>query len=416
MKVRKLAKTEIIEWVMLYIMFILHGTNIISYVEMGTLLPLTILAIVLYFSLGIQLSKKLFFTFSILLINHIITGFISGASVSEGFNFTGWMLMIFVVLTVIWLYEIDDDVMTKFLKMVYFFAVISLVCYALSMLGLGNILTSVFKTYSSGMGTVAGKWLYVYNIKNPERNSGIFTEPGIYQAVLIMCIYTVLFLRERILLTDKQCIQYLIVFLITLITTRSAAGYIGLFIISIGVLLKHKEKRDYAIVAVMGCGMVFLIFNYYTQGSDSILEQYFWGKLVETQERSLELSSGGARLLAMQMGIQAALIHPFGIGYLNWQNLLKSIYGRQFGTGNALFTQLGTRGFIAFFISLYLAIEPAVRRRKGALELIIFIILFLYITTAQSQILYPVIMLVAYLPGRCYGTVEAIVCGGGNTL
>ena len=58
--------------------------------------------------------------------------------------------------------------------------------------------------------------------------------------------------------------------------------------------------------------------------------------LQKTQARSLQLSSGGARLLAMQMGWKAALTHPFGIGYLNWEKQLFQIYGHKFGTGNAL--------------------------------------------------------------------------------
>lgn len=400
MEIRKLSQRECIVWGLLYLLYIEHGTNILDFAGMAVALPLTILVCFLYFSYHCQLTRKMFVMFGILLLNHLITGFLSGASISEGFNFTGWMEMLFVVMAIILVYELDNDAMSKFLSMVYLFACISLICYTLIMMGAGNILIRLLPTYRTGMGNVAGRFLYVYNINHPERNSGIFTEPGIYQAILIMCIYVLVFMRERISLTNKVVARYLIVLLITLITTRSAAGYIGLFAVVIGVLLKHKERSDFAIVGIMIVGFIYLVYNYYTQGSNSILEQYFFGKLVETQKRGLTLSSGGARLVAMQMGWQSAISHPFGIGYLNWENLLFQIYGTKFGTGNALFTQLGTRGFIAFFISIYLAIKPAFERRKGWLELILFCFLFVYIATVQAKILYPVIVLVAYLPRR----------------
>ena len=404
MKVHKLTQKEFVVWGLIYLLYIEHGTNILNFASMSVVLPLTILVCFLSFNYHCLLSKKMVFIFGILLMNHLITGILSGASISEGFNFAGWLEMVFVVMAVRLIYKLDDDAMTKFLSMVYLFACISLICYTLVIGGLGNILIRLFSIYRTGMGNVAGKFLYVYNLNHPERNSGIFTEPGIYQLVLIMCIYVLLFMRDRISLTDKAVARYLIVLLITLITTKSAAGYVGLFAVIIGTLLKRKERKDIIIVGIMIAAFTYLIYNYYTQGSNSILEKYFFGKFVETQKRSLTLSSGGARLVAMQMGWKAAISHPFGIGYLNWENQLFELYGTKFGTGNALFTQLGTRGFIAFFISLYLAIEPAWKRRKSWLEFMIYIFLFLYITIVQAKILYPAIVLAAYLPRKDWQT------------
>lgn len=400
MKIRKLSTKEWIVWGLLYILFVSHGTYILNFSQIETILPFTLIVVVLYFKFGCQLTTELFVLFSLLLANHIITGILSGAGMSEGFNFSGFLGMISVVLSVILLYKLDNDVMTKFIKMLYFFSCISLVGYLIASSGFGNVLTSLFSTYNTGMGVASGKIFYVYYLGKTNRNVGIFTEPGIYQAVLVICIYVILFLGDRISLTKKQSSRYLVVFLITLITTKSAAGYIGLFAIVIGVLLKKKEKRDYFIVGILSASVAFLIYDYYTLGNDSILQQYFFGKLIETQQESINLTSGGARLVAMQMGWEAAITHPFGIGYLNWENQLYQIYGRKFGTGNALFTQLGTRGFIAFFISLYLAIGPALKRKKGWLEFTLYVFLFVYIATAQAKILYPAIVLTAYLPRR----------------
>lgn len=400
MKIRKLAQEELLIWGLLYILFISHGTNIISFSNMTIIFPITILILLLFYRYKCTMTKELFILFVLLFLNHLITGFLSGAGISKGFNFSGFLEMVFVILTAELLYNLDNDIMTKFIKIVYFFSCISLICYFLVMVGAGRILTSIFAQYNTGMGDVAGKLFYVYNLENPDRNAGIFTEPGVYQVVLVMCLYVIIFLRDRITLTDKQTYRYLFVLFITLITAKSAAGYVGLLSILIGILLKKKEKKDLAIVGIIVCVVVFLIYNYYTMGEKSILEQYFFGKLVEMQERNVTLSSGGARLVAMRMGWEAAITHPFGIGYLNWENQIFQIYGHQFGTGNALFTQLGTRGFIAFFISLYLALKPAFIRKKGWIEFGLFFFLFLYIAIVQSKILYPAIVLVAYLPDK----------------
>lgn len=391
------TKRDIFIWISLYILFIMHGSNALNTNQLSVILPLTVIAIFFFYRSGMQMTTQLFIPFTLLLINHIITGFLSGAGILEGFNFSGFLEMLFVIMAIITLYKMDNDVMTKFIKLVFGFSVISLIFYLIISIGYGNIITSIFKTYKAGMGEVSGKYLYAYNLRNADRNAGIFSEPGIYQVILIMCCYVILFLRERISLSEKQCRIYLIVFLITLITTRSAAGYIGLLILAVGALLKRKENRDYLIIAILLIGVLYLLYDYYTHGTDSILQQYFFGKLVETQERSLNRSSGGARLLAVQMGIQSALQHPFGIGYLKWENQLYQIYGTKFGTGNALFTQLGTRGFIAFFISIYLVLKPAFERKKGWIEFVVFAVLFFYVTVAQSKLLYPAIIMTAYL-------------------
>lgn len=407
MKVRKLSQKECIEWILIYILFISHGSNILSFLKLTEVLSFAFVIFLLFIKFEYKITFEFYALFALLFVNYIITGFMSNAGVSEGFNFSGFFDMLSVVLAVMLLYKLDIDVMTKFIKIVYFFSGISLIFYIIISIGAGSILTKIFSVYNTGMGTVAGRLFFVYNLENPDRNAGIFTEPGIYQAILIMCIYAMLFLRERISLTEKELSRYLVVLLITLITTKSAAGYIGLIVILVGILLKRKEKRDIVIVGILIAGVTYLIFNYYTMGNDSILQKYFFGKLVETQENKLTLSSGGARLVAMQMGWKAASTHPFGIGYLNWEKQLFQIYGQKFGTGNALFTQLGTRGFIAAFISLYLVIKPAFVRKKGWIEFIVFLLLFLYISIVQTKILYPAIVLVAFLPDiRMCGTVK----------
>lgn len=258
MKTLKLSQKKCIVWMLLYILFISHGSNILDFSNMNIVAPFTFIVLLLFFKFECKLTFELWILFGMLFVNYIITGILSDAGISTGFNFAGFFEILSVVLAVILLYKLDIDVMTKFIQIVYFFSCISLICYIIISAGAGTILTKLFSTYNTGMGTVSGKFLFVYNLNNPDRNAGIFTEPGIYQAILIMCIYVILFYRERINLSDKKIARYLIVLLITLITTKTAAGYIGLTVISVGILLKRKTRYCYCGYFNNGCG----IFNF----------------------------------------------------------------------------------------------------------------------------------------------------------
>lgn len=392
----KIKKRHIVEMSLLYLLYIMHGTNIMLFTSMITDLFIFGIIVILRIKYKVRLDVKTAMICSILLLNYIITGVLSGASAGEGYNFTGWLYIVITLMTVKLLYTIDTDVMSKFIHLVFFFSAISLVCYFIVFMGAGSLLQRIFRTYTSGMGVVSGKWFYVYNPIS-ERNSGIFTEPGIFQLILVMCLFVMIFLRERISIVGCKYSIYMAVLIITIITTKSAAGYLGLLIIVCGVLLKRKEKRDVLIFAILLIGVAYLLYDFYTNGNASLLQTYFFGKFAEVDSTNYSRSSGGARMVTMTLGIESALHHPFGIGYLQWQEQIKMIYGRQFGTGNALFSMLGIRGFGALLITLYLALTPAVKNRKDWLEAIIFIILYLYITTVQSNVMYPATTLVAFL-------------------
>lgn len=401
MNIRALHQKDFLVWLLLIIMFYAQGSGVLDITSSVTT-PFVLLFFVLciYIKYQISIPNYIFVCFGILLVNHLITGITSGANFSEGFNITTWLQMLWVCLSAYLVYMIDgSNAAIKFVKLVTFFAVISLICYTLAQFGFGSVLMNSFRSrWSAGTSRVFyGKWLYAYNPRY-ERNNGVFLEPGVYQVTLTAALY-VLILCDSIskeAFGNKRGIFSLII-AIALITTKSTTGYIGLLVILAGFFFKRKSTRDYSIGVLVLMASIFLIYDYYAKGSSSLIQTYLLNKFTEISDRGVELSSGGARIVAMQLGIKAASEHLFGIGYLEWQNQIQMIYGRKFGTGNALFGQLGIRGIIAFGVSLYLAIMPAIRCKSNKIEILVYIFLFVNIATAQSMIIYPAIMLIGYL-------------------
>ena len=399
MRIRKITQRELFEIILLLVLFYSQGANVLN---IGNTVVSALISVIvllfLYRQYHVGIPKYAVIVFSILLLNHLITGFVGGAGLLEGFNFSTWLEMVFFYLGVFFVYQIDPrNAMTKFIKIVVFFAAISLVCYVIILNGHGSLLSKVFPSrWGTGSRQYCGSIFYAY-CSRFDRNNGVFYEPGVYQISLVMCIYSMLYMTEKININQKTRNVFLIILVLSLITTKSTTGYLGLAVIFAGFLIKKKERSTatVGIIIIMFAG--YLVYDYYSNGAQSLVQIYLIDKLSETTTRDITLSSGGARIVAMKLGIQAALNHPFGIGYLNWDRQLQNIYGVKFGTGNALFSLLGIRGFCAFFCALYLAIIPSIKTMKSISAIIVYIFLFINITSAQGKIFYPAILMAAFL-------------------
>ena len=396
---RTILKKDIYEWFLLVALFYSHGSHLFN-ISVSVFMPSLLLLYVgfLYVKYNIALPKFFGVAFGILLLNHFITGLLSGASLSEGLNITTWLQMLFICTAVFWLYKVDGNAaMEKFIKLTVLFAIISLVCYGITIAGYGSIFTKIFPTHwgSGGTRIFYGSWFYAYN-PFYDRNNGVFLEPGVYQIVLVASLYILILFRESLSFSKKQVALFVVIISATLISTKSTTGYLGGVAILVGYFFKKKENKDILFGSAIAAATMYIIYDYYTKGDSSLLYSIVVNKFEEISERGIELSSGGARIVTMQLAIEAAKNHLFGIGYLEFEHQIQLIYGGKFGTGNALFSQLGIRGIIAFTTSIYLAVKPAVLNQKGLVEFIVFLFLFVNIATAQAMILYPAVMMIAF--------------------
>lgn len=193
---------------------------------------------------------------------------------------------------IVLMYEFRDFV-NVFLKIMVAISTIGLVGYILvnntTLLNNLPLLANVNGVYYRTSG------LFSYITITPERNSGMFWEPGLFATFLIYAIVFELVFKER-----KASIIRLIIFGACLYTTNSAAGY-ALALMCITLLLvnrdtvKIKTPLFYFFATVFFTGALMLIINIpviiqnTTLSSNPILRKLLYENLSETT-RTLAIS------------------------------------------------------------------------------------------------------------------------------
>lgn len=132
------------------------------------------------------------------------------------------------------------------------------------------------------------------------RNFGIFREPAMF------CIYLGLALTRQFFCVEKLSVKKCIVFLITIITTRSATGYIGvIFLLAAFFVLKKKSRKE--------CGFCVLIIMGIVAANRALgLMSYLMNRMDPESASAYSLNS---RVYSVVCGLMAGFTDPlFGRG------------------------------------------------------------------------------------------------------
>lgn len=189
---------------------------------------------------------------ALLLISIMI--FTSMISHSEFYSRAYWRLLA-VVIIVSYLIEKYGfrNIVKVYLDIMFFVSIISLIGYLLlNFTSLLNNLPSV--TNINGVEYGVGI-IFNYIKALPERNCGIFWEPGIFASYLALAIAF-----ESIINSNSISWFRVLVFVVSIITTTSSAGYV-LLIFSLGIVLLRGSKlsgykKMLAIIVVIGIAIV----------------------------------------------------------------------------------------------------------------------------------------------------------------
>jgi hypothetical protein len=212
------------------------------------LIAFAILPIMLFF----RREKNGKLLLALLLISIMIL--ISMISHSEFYSRAYWRLLA-VVIIVSYLIEKYGfrNIVKVYLDIMFFVSIISLIGYLLlNFTSLLNNLPSV--TNINGVEYGVGI-IFNYIKAFPERNCGIFWEPGIFASYLALAIAF-----ESIINSNSISWFRILVFVVSIITTTSSAGYV-LLIFSLGiVLLRGRKLSGYkkllAIIVVIAIAIV----------------------------------------------------------------------------------------------------------------------------------------------------------------
>ena len=390
-------------YILIYLMIISHGAVIYSENELNYIPQILIISLsILIISVRkIEFKKINIIYASALLALIMMIRLVNGGGLGPKL----FLDMIGLYLITYTAYRYDKEkFFNRFLNILLTIAIISLVGWSLAQIDEYMLVKLLGKEYSflGVRDCYFGKVFFVYELGS-SRNLGIFYEPGVYQILLTCTIYYILFYRDRLYITNKKATISLIILTITLLTTQSTTGYIGFIIIVLTYILnksQHKEeirlKKIFITVTIIISLVV--IADYVVNDEMSFWHLNIIKKLNETTADNLlstnRISSGQARLTTIMLSLELFLKNPFGVGYAAFDQLEASLFAFDAATGGCiLFKHLATAGIIIYIMTLYVIFVPAYKGRKNMISFIAFIILYVNITIAQSQMMYPMLLL-----------------------
>lgn len=409
-----IKKSSILQYTALYLMLIINQTNLYMKFFDGRI----VLTLILGFAaiLLVKARKRCIsgFVFLILMLMSVI--FVRVMTGGVGINF--WYEIAIKVL-VVYVAIIVDEVhfFDRYVKLVSLLAGISLVFFAFQLGGL-NLAKIFFSGHNTSYINVTydyqgnrfvsnylcyGTLLYSYLTYYPNRNVGIFTEPGIYQMVLNSAIFVLVFWNERLFCTDKTRKRMFILLTVALISTQSTTGYIGFFAILVSLLFSRSKRESQLemtidwkkqglrvlMAAVVGLGLDMIVRGEQSFLFVSIIKKLF----TETNQFSLtaENSTGQYRVASIVTAIQAMITHPFGLGYDGWESF--SVVNALAGAGGWPLKLGAILGVFPFIVLLFYLFYPLRKMDKATLVKWLYVFLYFNTCLAQSSAVYPVLIM-----------------------
>lgn len=185
--------------------------NIVNYVIM--------IAIVLLIGKGaIRIKQKAGILACILILYIVVDSVLLNSAVTDYKEIVLLIIRILGILIILGNIS-KDDFKNYYLKIIPFLCVLSLVCYSLTLIGVTLPGTMLINGSYGSFYHVVG-----FNASGIRlRNSGIFTEPGIYQLFINIALLILWTKRD---ITINKTRKLLVLFSITMVSTFSSMGYL----------------------------------------------------------------------------------------------------------------------------------------------------------------------------------------------
>lgn len=290
-------KMKYLHYLMIFWMCQLLQTNLFFAIGIDNSYIITIvfgLFVAVSYKKRVSLHSKyvLWYVLLICCVLFSITKTSGGLTSGTVLHVLGKILFVYVTIT----FDTKEFV-HRFVKLTYVFSICSLICWGIYVV-LGPGVASAICRFLYHNGELYGLFFIGYNFTITGiaelRNTYLFSEPGVYQILINIALYFVLFHEDKI--KDKS-IKYIIVFIITILTIQSTEGYlIFLIILLAGVLRKNHNKSralmriKYAIVMFFAVVLVYLN-KFATQ--TSFIYVNFFAKIMNSSNQ-LDFSQGTA--------------------------------------------------------------------------------------------------------------------------
>lgn len=282
-----------------------------------------------------------------------------------------------------------DSLRQSFSKIMYFLCVYSLIVMAIFYVAPNILRTLPVITNTLGVSyfnalfclgqfeTILGIW----------RNFGIFREPGVYAIFVNLALLNEIF-------NTKLNIKHILIFLITLVTTFSTAGYIAFAVILVFYVLYKKDRHKFLYMTLAIVLMASLAI--FTDFSDNVLTMFS-----KFKKGSNAYGSFYARLMSVWANIEICLGHPiFGIGRYHLYDTNLGVLGNYSATDNTNtllinFASFGLIYGLMHFVGLFSFSRNICKKDiwKSCFIVLILILMFSNEDMNQNVIYYVIIFL-----------------------
>ena len=326
--------------------------------------------------------------------------------VSGGIGIDSWLLYAGQILIVYLCCFFDrDEFLNRFVILTVIMAAVSILCYMIQIFDRPLLLSLLkaenFTTLSDGR-TFSYKGILLYTLPThieSMRNTSFYSEPGRVQAMLHGALFCCLFMQPYLKLSSKKLVTCVVILVITVLTTQSTTGYIGLLILFVGFLIRKPDrlwkvydskikKRIMFFVFLIG---TFLAVDYIRNGAASIIGTIVVGKISDTDVYDMA-SSGGARIRMLAAALQQIVSKPWGAGTF-------SVSGNTAAGG--LIRYIAIMGIVPGAVFLYWLLKPFAKRQLPFIELIVYFALYINIGIGQSYAYYPALLVIPIALSYC---------------
>lgn len=422
------SKSGVLHYIFIYIMLLCNQSVAQQQLSVFVSYGVLCLTLVLFIWLG-SIEKRTCIFLAFLLGMTILLYFITKGGIGPS-HWINWATMILITLVVV--YWDRECVIERYLRVVYILSLISIIFFIWQIGDIDSLrkiflihgeLAQSYEVYSYFESAITtslahypfdGMFIYVVNGMNEIRNVGLYTEPGVFQMVINTAIFFLLF--EGHAYTGIKKKKYLVIYVITLLTSQSTTGYIVCAVIILVYLWvsdkKIVEKSTKTLVLkLLLCLAVVCIVDVLVNGSESLLYRIVINKISSasgevTGNFMIATTSGGARLGTAILAIKTMIFEPWGVGYSKMSALMDT---STTGFVGAEFLVMGAAmGVIPFIIISWWIYSPIISNKKLNIKVkIVLIFMFLNSLLAQSAVFYPaLIMIPIYYYSMRYRTYE----------
>lgn len=318
----KVKIQALIQYILIFLLFQYIGGRFVSY--FGIYFYIGVLVITLGFIIlrkkTFTLCKEYFVWVLIILYSMFMTFSITLGDLSFWtiLSIMSRFLIVYVAITY------DKEMFTeRLIKLAGFLSIISWITfYIVNVLNLSIVqplLPYLAQVKGPAGDTITyGLFVFVFNVMDKTRNSGIFGEPGELQIMVIMALYFMIFHSDN--MDKKEKLRYFLIFLITMLTNQSTTGIFNLIALFLVCLFQPNWKimssLKNLIFAIVGGVLVYVTFF---ASEKSLVYRSFINKISVNGNVDFNQGTASARMLSFDLLEKVIQTEPhsliFGMGY-----------------------------------------------------------------------------------------------------